>query len=121
MSWKVYQYDLEGNFISEYKSTRDAARKLKNSHSNISRCCNNIMRHSHGYIFKYSKQEVEPIINPNAVKKIVIEVDLVGIEINRWDSIMNCSRDTKINNGNLSRVCNGKSISAKGRSFKFLN
>ncbi len=121
ISRKVYQFDLNGNFIKEYKSTRDAARKLNTYHAHISRCCNGIFNHTGGFIFRYDKNEIiKPVTHPNAIKKCVIEIGENNIEINRWNSIMDCSRDTKIDNGNLSRVCNGIRDSIKDRVFRFV-
>ena len=53
----VYQYDLDGNFIREWKSTREIERELKISHSAISECCNNKTHHNtvYGYLWKYKK------------------------------------------------------------------
>lgn len=120
MGKKVYQYDLVGNLINTYNSTRTAASKLGISHTNISRCCNGIYKHAGGYIFSYEGIKVNKVENPNAIKKPVIEVDNLGNEINRWSSIMECSRNTKIDNGNISRVCNGILHSIKNRRFKFI-
>jgi hypothetical protein len=115
----VYQYDLDGNFIKEYKSVRDAAKLLSLSHSNISRSCNGISKHAGGFIFRYDKVFVEKLNDPNAVRKLVVELDELGNEIGKWGSIMDCSRDTKIDNSNISRVCNGVRKSTGGRYFKF--
>ena len=115
----VYQYDLDGNFIKEYKSVRDAAKFLSLSHSNISRSCNGISKHTGGFIFRYDKVFVDKINNPNAVRKLVVELDELGNEIGKWNSLMDCSRDTKIDNSNISRVCNGVRKSTGGRYFKF--
>ena len=115
----VYQYDLDGNFIKEYKSVRDAAKFLSLSHSNISRSCNGISKHAGGFIFRYDKVFVDKINNPNAVRKLVVELDELGNEIGKWNSVMDCSRDTKIDNSNISRVCNGIRKSTGGRYFKF--
>jgi hypothetical protein len=116
---KVYQYDIDGNFIKEYRSARLAASELGLNHGNIARCCNGIFKHTGGYIFKYKITNNLKLENPNAVKKMVIEVDSNGIEIGRWVSIMECSRSIGIDNGNLSRVCNGIRDNIKGRFFKF--
>ena len=35
----VLQYDLEGNFIAEYKSIREAERETGANNSSISACC----------------------------------------------------------------------------------
>lgn len=119
LSKPVYQYDLSGNFIKKYKSVRYAAKILSMSHSNISRSCNGIFKHTGGYIFRYSKTIVNIIQEPNAVKKSVQEIDTKKAVIKEWISIMECARDTKIDSGNLSRACNGKIKSIKGRIFKF--
>lgn len=115
----VYQYDINGNFIREYKSVRNAAFLLKISHTQISRCCRGEYKHTNGLIFRYDRTLVNFIETPNAVKKSIIEVDIVGHKINEWVSIMDCSRSTGIDNGNLSRVCNNKLKSIKGRYFRF--
>jgi hypothetical protein len=118
---KVYQYDLNGNFIKEYKSTREAARQLSISHGNITRCCNKIAKHASGFIFSYKQEKQGIVSRPNAVKLPIMELDSDGNTIQEWNSLMDCSRDTKIDNGNLSRVCNGKLKHIKGRIFKFKN
>lgn len=117
---KVYQFDLDGNYIQEFKSTRDAARRMNTLHSHISRCCNGIIRHTGGFIYKYNRNpKIEKVLIPNAVKKPIIEVDSDGNIINEWGSLMDCSRDTKIDNGNISRVCKGQLKWTKGRFFRF--
>ena len=116
----VYQYNLDGNFIKEYRSVREAANNLKLSHSNISRCCNNISKHAGGFIFRYNKTVVDKVENPNAIKKIVIEINDNDEEIGRWESIMDCVRSTGIDNSNISRVCNGIRKNIKKRRFKFI-
>lgn len=116
----VYQYDLDGNFIKEYRSVREAAKDLKISHSNISRCCNNISKHAGGFIFRYRIVSVDKVENPNSVKKIVIEINDNDEEIRRWESTMDCSRSTGIDSGNISRVCNKKLKHIKKRRFKFI-
>lgn len=56
---KVYQYDKEGNYITEYDSVQLAAIAISGSASNISNCCLN-KSHSKsvkGFIFKYKKDD----------------------------------------------------------------
>jgi group I intron endonuclease len=57
-SKKVYQYDLEGNFIKEWESTREAARFFNIDSTNISRCCKNVNNRQTCKSFKwyYEKQ-----------------------------------------------------------------
>jgi hypothetical protein len=49
----ILQYDLEGNFIQEWKGVMEASRNLKIRHSGISNCCLGILKTSHKYVWKY--------------------------------------------------------------------
>lgn len=50
----VYQMDLEGNVINEFKSLCDASKFLnKQSHHNIMYCCNGKTHTAYGYKWKY--------------------------------------------------------------------
>ncbi len=49
----VSQYNLEGKFIKEFLSTREAERNLGIAHSSIGACCNGKLKTSGGFIWKY--------------------------------------------------------------------
>lgn len=49
----ILQYDLYGNFIKEWASTKEIERQLGYSHSNISKCCNGKYKSACGYKWKY--------------------------------------------------------------------
>lgn len=53
----VLQYDLNGNFIKEYKSTKEAERFINQSKkkSNIQAACANKQKTAYGYVWKYKK------------------------------------------------------------------
>lgn len=53
LSKRVMQYDLNGDFIAEYPSLREAGRQLGFSISNIKECCKGRYKSTHGYIFRY--------------------------------------------------------------------
>jgi hypothetical protein len=115
----VYQYDLNGDFIKEYTTVRQAARVLGINHSYISRCCSGEYKHTKEFIFRYKKIDVDKVVNPNGVQKKVIEIDYNGETIGEWSSIMECSRSTGIDNSHISRICNGINKSHKKRRFRF--
>ena len=54
----VYQYDLQGNFIKEWRSATDIHKELGFSNSNIAKCCRNKSKTAYGYIWRY-KEVVE--------------------------------------------------------------
>jgi len=51
----VYQFDNDGNFIKEYESISEAARKLKTSTRNIRMCLTNKSKTACGYKWKYKE------------------------------------------------------------------
>jgi len=54
---KVYQYDIEGNFINEFKSIMEAGRKLNINSHGISVCCLEKTQTSRGFRFKFYKTD----------------------------------------------------------------
>lgn len=49
----ILQYDLYGNFIKEWVSTKEIERQLGYSHSNISKCCKGKAKSAYGYKWRY--------------------------------------------------------------------
>ncbi len=49
----IIQYDLEGKFIKEWDSAKDASIELKQWKSNITQCCKGKYKSACGYIWKY--------------------------------------------------------------------
>lgn len=52
---KVFQYDIEGNFLREFQSFADAAQFVKTSPSNIKYTCEGKFTHCKGYRWSYQK------------------------------------------------------------------
>lgn len=50
---KVLQYDLQGNFIKEWDSMKEAEKRLNIWYTNISNCCRGIYKTAGGYVWKY--------------------------------------------------------------------
>ena len=52
----VIQYDLDGNFLAVWNSTREAERVLGIHHSHIAECCNKLPKHNTagGYRWEYA-------------------------------------------------------------------
>ena len=56
--WKekpVLQYDMQNNFIAEYKSATEAARQFGYSQGNISSCCLGKYNYAYGSIWRYKQ------------------------------------------------------------------
>lgn len=54
---KVYQYDLQGNFIKEWDSASDIWKKTKISQGNVSSCCRGERKTAGGYEWSYTSKE----------------------------------------------------------------
>lgn len=50
---RIKQYDLNGNFIKEWNSIKEAGETLKIHRGNISWCCKGKYKSTKGYIFEY--------------------------------------------------------------------
>lgn len=54
-SKSVHQFNLEGNFMSAYKSASEASRQTGISKTCITRCCRGERKNSGGFIWQYNK------------------------------------------------------------------
>ncbi len=52
----VLQYDLDGNFISEYKSVADAVRNTNVSKTRILECCHGVQEKTKGFVFRWKTE-----------------------------------------------------------------
>jgi group I intron endonuclease len=118
---KVIQYDLQGNFIKEWDGIGVASRALNLHHSCISLSCRGKLKTSGGFIFKYSEDKdlSKNLRKSNTVKKEVIQYDLNGNFVKKWESIYSISRELKIRPFQIREVCNGNRKTAKGFIWKY--
>ena len=61
LSKMVYKYDLDGNYICSYESTREASHDGFNR-SHVANVCRGIERQHKGYLFSYKKLSKEQAI-----------------------------------------------------------
>ena len=52
---RIYQYDINGNFLREYDGLRSAERETGLCHQHISKCARNIYKQYGGYIWSFTK------------------------------------------------------------------
>lgn len=53
----ILQYDLEGNFIKEFRNVSEAVKEVgASTHTNIAKCARGIRKKSCGYIWKYKDE-----------------------------------------------------------------
>ena len=109
-------YDLNGNYISEYKSMALASKELDVSIGSISQCCNGAKYNSKGFVFRFKNEPFNKfdIINPYSNKKPVYQYDLYGNLLNKYDSIVDAANITNIKHACISIVVDKLNRTAGG-------
>jgi len=121
----VYQFDLDGNFIKEYESTKDAERQTGISRRNIAGVCNGKAYISHGYWWTY-KESVEDLMESKKhvaallkfkkqsygkhSQKPVNLYDLTGNFVAKFDSVVKLADYLNIHDTSVCNACKNGSI-----------
>ena len=62
---KVYQYHIDGNYITEYRSVKDASLQTGIGKTNISRACRE-WKNAGGYAWYYAEENIEEFIDDSS-------------------------------------------------------
>lgn len=124
-SKKVFQFNLDGDFIKEWDSIREAAKSISNSKYNatvspISSVCNGKMSQAYGYIWSYSKQ-IQKTDNFHSRTKKVKQYDKHFKYIRTYSSVTEACN--AIGGNNVPTICNcckGKINTAYGFMWRFV-
>jgi hypothetical protein len=133
----VLQYDLNGNFIKEWKSGKEAAYSNNFNPINICSCLNKKGKSAHGFIWIFKEGRIKPKINieifkrkkhnkrsPNknglyGSKKKIIQLDKNNKELNKFNSMIEASKKTNIRPDSISACCRGVQKTAGGFLWKY--
>jgi len=127
----IIKYDLDGNFIKEYFSIKEAELEhlLESGKSNISYCCQGLRDTTLGYVWKYKtsdyydkKIDTEYLKNRSHKGNFPVKVnqyDLEGNLIEKFNSIKEASEKTGCSESKIVIVCRGKRPKTKGYIFKY--
>ena len=116
---KIYQYDLEGNFIKEFASIADIRKAFPEiNHKNVYR---SIKTKGSTYGFRWSYIKVDNLLESDidtSLKrpKKIEQYDINGNLIKVWDSISECKKQFP----NLLRVIRGERNHCNGFKFKYV-
>lgn len=123
----VVQYDLEGNFIKRFDSVMDAKRFYGyKTHKSIESVCNGKTLTAHGFVWRYEGDPYDKYpeiikfnLNFNSYGKPVDVYTCDGIFVNTFSTMIEASKETNADKGNISACCLGKVKSANGYIFRF--
>lgn len=105
----IYQYDLDGNFIRDWSSCKEAARNHMHwDPSLLGKVIAGKRKTAYGYQWtNYYTEKIEPYKGKNQGKpKAVIQYDLQGNQIAYYESLAEASRRTLCDSSLLRRACN---------------
>ena len=121
---KIYQYDLEGNFIREFESCREASKFLKRDEDAISNCARGKNKSTYGfqwfYEFKGEKTKKLTYIKNHFSRKI-IQKSLEGEIIGYFNSIKEASLMTNSCTASIGKCCSGKQFTSNGFLWEYDN
>lgn len=122
-SLKIYQYDLDGNFVKEYPSASEADRQFgAKSYGAAASAArkNNQYKTAYGYQWSYEKHDkIEPYINNSAKAKIkkVYVFDVLKSEVTSFNSIADAVRTITMYDDKFDSKCATFSTCCKLNTF----
>ena len=116
----VYQYDLSGQFIKEYKSAHDAARENNIQFTNICKVCRGERKTAGGFGWSYEKHDsIQPIKTKRLGDGTVLQFTKDGQFVAEYPTAAEADRVTGINRTTIGLVCKGKGKTAGGFVWKY--
>ncbi len=114
---KVYQYDLNGEFVAEWDNLAAAAEECgaKDKITGISQCCNGKKKTAYGFQWRYEKFESLPKQKLTGVAKRIVQKDLEGNIIQIYNSLNEAKNALGMkSHKSISNVLNGEAKTAYG-------
>jgi group I intron endonuclease len=116
---KVFQYNLDGEFIREWDSAVDAGLELKITHSNITRVCKCEGKQAGGFIWSFELKDQPKYEKKKQNTKYVLQIDVNDKIINEFESATEASLITNISRTAIINCLSGKSKSSGGFKWEY--
>ena len=115
----VYQYSIEdGSLIAKYDCLQNAANAINATKQNISKACLGTIKTCKGYIWSYSSH-TSPIKLKDERRKPVIQTDLYGCTLYKYESVVEASKATGVNKSSITKVCRKERRQAGGYKWEY--
>lgn len=124
---EVSQFDMQGNWLSNWVSIAEAARNTNTQNSSIGSCCIGEQAYANNYIWRYAlpeysegyKLDVSKLNMTGKPVKSISQFDTDGNWIKNWVSARDVSEHLNINFADISTCCNGGVYTAGGYIWRF--
>lgn len=116
--------EFDGTFVRRYDSAMDAQRKDGYCNSDVLLCCKNILSRCRDKMFmfedEYLQNGAKQYKQPDShSKKRIVQCDLYGNCIKRFESVTSASEETGIARARISSALTGKTKTAGGFVFVY--
>lgn len=123
----VLQLDEEGNVVNRYESVTRAAEAMGVTKTAINLCCKGKCNTIRGYGWEYEDEELrhaaqlvtDERLSKKPVPKQVLQLDLNGNIIRRYESGMEASRSLGVAHTHIYACCQGKQATAHGYMWRY--
>lgn len=120
----VLKYNLQGKFICNYNSIKEAAKEHHNDEKGIAECCRKQAYSCQGFLWTFKGDPVpEPYNSKRAhttTARKVNQYDLQDNYIRTFDSCKEAAESVGLTSATcIVRVCNGKQKTTKGYKWKY--
>lgn len=116
----VWQYDLNENFIREYKNFSEAAMSISSSKSALCNCLKGKTSSCAGYKWSYANSPILKRSKKSWNGKKIGQFDKENNLIEIYNSAVEAYQKTGISNTSIGKVCNGKAKTAGNFIWKFI-
>lgn len=113
----VIQMSLDGKEVARFNSISEASTSTGIAQMRIRQCCRGIQKTTHGYMWKFFDCGVRKSRHDGS-KKGVIQFDMDGNELGRYESLMELER-LGFNRHVISECCNGVRDSYREYRWRF--
>jgi hypothetical protein len=119
MDKEVILVDKESKTLATFQNPGMAAEKYDIPVANIRACCSGAIKSASGKIFKYSGNGRGVNKKSKSSGKKVIQMDLQGNELAKFDSCADAARKTGLCTSNISSCCRGETDAAGGFKWRY--
>lgn len=122
----VIQYNINGEFVNEYKSIKEASRQTEVRATTIEKVLWNIAKLAGNFQWKYKTKDYPMIIPSTKIRhkrqiKKVVQYDLDDNLIKNWNSSEEASKELGYYIGNIRSCANGTIKKYKNFKWKYEN
>lgn len=117
---RVYVYDMEGNYITEFPSIMETAEELGLNYTSVCNVLKGKYAYSHNYVFRYFKADkIEPTQRKKPRNTRVHQYSLDGYYIASYPSFLSASKAVGLADGKtIKKSCHNKDIVSGGYQWR---